>query len=119
MKLVRTAAVTLGVTALLAAGAQVASADTPVQVLLPQGTLSLYVYSGAGPAGDSAWDRCVTADSPIRSANLSIPTERHRHWNFFAYADPGCPIDSGTIGAARDKVAPDHTSYFVVTVAPN
>jgi hypothetical protein len=63
----RAAMLALGTVALVGAGVGSASADTTVQVRLPNGVhaKSLYVYQGGGPAGNSNWDHCFAAGGQV------------------------------------------------------
>ena len=117
MNLRRTTAVTFGVAALVIAGTGVADADTVVQVRVPTGSHSLYIYQGPGPEGAANWLRCFALNGSSGVKTPDIPAHPGQsQWNFFAYADSGCPIDEGPLGAARNQTAPRNPGNWQVTL---
>jgi hypothetical protein len=113
----RAAAIAVGVTVLVTATAGTASADTAVRVTVPSGSTSLYVYQGPGPEGDSTWNHCFALNGTAGVKTPSVPaTAGQGQWNFYAYAEAGCPLDAGPLARATNVTAPRDLGSWSITL---
>lgn len=114
---VRTLTIALAVSGLVCATAGTASADTTVRVTVPAGSASLYVYQGSGPEGDSNWNHCFALDGKAGAKRLSVPAVADQpQWNFYAFAEPGCPLDAGPTASATGVSTPHDLGNWSVTL---
>jgi hypothetical protein len=102
---------------LLVAGVGTASADTAVQVTVPAGAHSLYIFQGAGPEGESNWETCYPLDGSAGTKTPRVPAQPNQaQWNFYAYDESGCPLDAGVVASANDVTAPQNLSTWLVAL---
>lgn len=91
---------------------------TAVQVTVPAGAYSLYVYRGSAPDPVSSWFHCFQLNGDAGTTTPSLlASPGERQWNFLAYAEPGCPVSGGAepLTASRNVTAPaDLTTWAVV-----
>jgi hypothetical protein len=110
-------ALTAGVVALIAVAEGGASTVTAVRVAVPAQARSLYVYQGSAPEDASGWQQCFAVNGAVEVTTPSVlASPGEREWNFFAYAEPGCPVSGGEpLAAARNVTAPeDLTAWSVI-----
>ncbi|MFD8500553.1 hypothetical protein [Amycolatopsis sp. NPDC059657] len=95
--------------------------DIAVRVTVPSGAQSLYAYRGSAPGPVSDWSHCFPLNGDAGTRTPTLPASPgQRHWNFLAYAAPGCPVSGGDepFATARNITAPTDLTTWSVVLRP-